>query len=64
MPKLLIESGKSSGNAFEFDDDILIGRGSTPDFAIFDPTVSRKHASLQRKGKTYYLSDLGLFGFF
>ena len=59
MPKLLIESGNSTGNAFEFDDDVLIGRGSTPDFAIFDPSVSRKHASLHRQGKTYYLSDLG-----
>ncbi len=59
MPKLLIESGDASGRAFEFEDDILIGRGSRPDFAIFDSTVSREHASLRRQGRTYFISDLG-----
>lgn len=59
MPKLLIESGTSSGKAFEFDNDLVIGRGSTPDFAIFDPTISRRHASVQRRGNAYFISDLG-----
>ena len=59
MPKLLIESGQASGRAFEFDDDILIGRGLAPDFAIHDSRVSRRHAAMRRQGKTYLLSDLG-----
>ena len=59
MPKLLIESGRAPDRAFEFDKDILIGRGSTPDFAIYDSTVSRRHATVRRQGGTYHLSDLG-----
>ncbi|HSF19243.1 MAG TPA: SpoIIE family protein phosphatase [Vicinamibacteria bacterium] len=59
MPKLLIESGKTFGRAFEFDDDIVIGRGSTPDFALYDSTVSRQHAAVRRHGNTYHIYDLG-----
>ena len=59
MPKLLIESGKAFGRAFEFDSDIVIGRGSTPDFALYDPTVSRQHAAVRRRGNTYHIHDLG-----
>ena len=59
MPELLIESGDSSNRAFTFEDDIVIGRGSTPDFAILDPTISRRHASVERRGAIYFVSDLG-----
>ncbi|MEO1584073.1 MAG: SpoIIE family protein phosphatase [Planctomycetota bacterium] len=37
----------------------LIGRSTEADWAIADPTVSRRHASLSRRGDTWLIEDLG-----
>ncbi len=37
-----------------------VGRGSGVDIALDDPTVSRLHAEIVRRGTHFYVSDLGL----
>jgi hypothetical protein len=37
-----------------------VGRGDGVDIALADPTVSRLHAELVRRGAHFYVSDLGL----
>lgn len=38
---------------------ITIGRGADCDVTIAHPSVSRNHASIERKDDTYYIKDLG-----
>ena len=53
MPKLVI-----SGIAHELAEDLItIGRGHENTIIINDPSVSTRHAQLQRDGKTYRLKD-------
>jgi hypothetical protein len=42
------------------DDVTTIGRGLQVDVRLDDPSVSRLHAEIQRRGPYFYLSDLGL----
>lgn len=57
-PFLRIED---SGAVFELQDDVTtVGRGSGVDVALDDPTVSRLHAELVRRGPHVYIADLGL----
>ena len=37
-----------------------IGRGAGIDIALDDPTVSRLHAEIVRRGPHFYVCDLGL----
>jgi predicted component of type VI protein secretion system len=54
MPKLVI-----SGVAHELIEDLVtIGRGPDNTIGINDPSVSTRHAQLQRAGETYRLKDL------
>lgn len=57
-PYLRIED---NGAQFDLKDDVTtVGRGSGVDIALEDPTVSRLHAELVRRGPHVYISDLGL----
>jgi hypothetical protein len=42
------------------DDVTTIGRGHGADIRLSDPSVSRLHAEIVRRGPYYYLADLGL----
>src|SRR5213596_1135400 len=55
MPRLVI-----SGTAHELVGDLItIGRAPDNTIVIGDPSVSSRHAQLQRVGETYRLKDLG-----
>ena len=41
-------------------DITTIGRGHGVDIRLDDPSVSRLHAEIQRRGPYYYVADLGL----
>jgi len=58
MPHLRHED---SGTTFELGPDVTtVGRGRGVDIALDDPSVSRLHAELVRRGEHVYVSDLGL----
>jgi hypothetical protein len=57
-PFLRIED---SNAVFDLKDDVTtVGRGPGVDISLDDPTVSRLHAELVRRGPHVYISDLGL----
>ena len=43
------------------DKDVTMGRGDDNVLTFFDPKVSRKHAKISKKGKSYVITDLGSF---
>lgn len=52
---------EDNGSVFELTDDVTtVGRGAGVDIALEDPTVSRLHAELVRRGPHVYVADLGL----
>lgn len=62
--ELTVLSGISGGDIFRFDLDsdkskIGIGRSPDNDLVLQDPTVSRHHAEISRKGTDFILADLG-----
>jgi FHA domain len=57
-PTLTIEE---TGEVFVLDGEVsTVGRGDGIDVCLSDPTVSRLHAELVRRGPHLYVSDLGL----
>src|SRR4051812_49981472 len=57
-PYLRVED---TGTVFELVAEVTtIGRGDGVDVALDDPTVSRLHAELVRRGPHVYVADLGL----
>ena len=57
-PFLRIED---TGAQFDLNDDVTtVGRGAGVDVQLDDPTVSRLHAELVRRGPHVYIADLGL----
>jgi hypothetical protein len=57
-PTLTIEE---TGEVFVLDGEVsTVGRGAGIDVQLNDPTVSRLHAELVRRGPHLYVSDLGL----
>jgi len=57
-PHLRLEE---TGEVFPLGSDITtVGRGAGVDISIDDPSVSRLHAELVRRGMHVYVSDLGL----
>ncbi len=57
-PSLLLEE---SGGSFTLSDAVTtLGRGSGVDVDLVDPTVSRLHAEIVRRGPHAYVADLGL----
>jgi hypothetical protein len=54
-------SVEDTGEVFTLESEITtVGRGDGIDVALTDPTVSRLHAELVRRGPYLYVSDLGL----
>ncbi|MBV9099265.1 MAG: FHA domain-containing protein [Frankiaceae bacterium] len=52
---------EETGTVFELENDVTtIGRGEGVDIALSDPSVSRLHAELIRRGPHVYVADLGL----
>jgi hypothetical protein len=52
---------EDNGAVFDLTDDVTtVGRGSGVDVSLEDPTVSRLHAELVRRGPHVYIADLGL----
>jgi hypothetical protein len=52
---------EDTGAQFELNDDVTtVGRGAGVDVDLEDPTVSRLHAELVRRGPHVYVADLGL----
>jgi hypothetical protein len=52
---------EDSGTVFELGSDVTtVGRGDGVDVHIDDPSVSRLHAELVRRGPHVYVTDLGL----
>jgi hypothetical protein len=57
-PHLRLEE---TGECFPLGPDVTtVGRGSGVDIALEDPTVSRLHAEIVKRGPHFYVSDLGL----
>ncbi|HET7529536.1 MAG TPA: FHA domain-containing protein [Mycobacteriales bacterium] len=57
-PYLRVED---TGTVFELRGDVTtVGRGEGVDIALDDPSVSRLHAELVRRGPHVYIADLGL----
>ena len=57
-PHLRLEE---TGEVFPLGSDVTtVGRGAGVDISIDDPSVSRLHAELVRRGMHVYVSDLGL----
>src|SRR5438552_15598711 len=54
MPKLVV-----AGMVHELTDEVItVGRSSDNTIVIYDPSVSGRHAQLERSGETYRLKDL------
>jgi len=52
---------EETGTVFELAKDVTtVGRGDGVDIALPDPSVSRLHAELVRRGPHVYVADLGL----
>ena len=59
MPKLIVTTETAGKIAYELTDDLIsIGRASDNTIVIEDPSVSGRHAQLERTGDTYRLRDL------
>jgi DNA-binding CsgD family transcriptional regulator len=57
-PYLRVED---TGTVFELRNEVTtVGRGDGVDIALDDPSVSRLHAELVRRGPHVYIADLGL----
>jgi pSer/pThr/pTyr-binding forkhead associated (FHA) protein len=60
MPKLIVTTEAQGKIGHEFTEDLIsIGRASDNIVVIEDPSVSARHAQLERKGETYRLKDVG-----
>ena len=58
-PRLLAISGSLAGTVRELtDSQISIGRDETNQLCLIDPTVSRKHCTIQQIGEQFELVDL------
>ncbi|HWE36087.1 MAG TPA: FHA domain-containing protein [Isosphaeraceae bacterium] len=58
--RLIVESGKVKGQAIEVSDErFLIGRDASCQLRPNNPTTSRKHAMIERRGGRIFVRDLG-----
>lgn len=60
MPKLIITTQAQGKIGYEFTEELItIGRAPDNMIVIEDPSVSSRHAQMERSGETYRLKDLG-----
>ncbi len=60
QPYLMLRDPEGQMTRVSLDDlPVTIGRRSTNELQILDPTVSRDHARINRDGNTYFVEDLG-----
>ncbi|MEZ4669752.1 MAG: FHA domain-containing protein [Anaerolineae bacterium] len=60
FPSLVMTVGPKAGDVFHLQSEVIrIGRDSTNDIVVADAAVSRFHAELRWKDKTYEVVDLG-----
>lgn len=60
MPKLIITTESQGRIGYEFTEDLItIGRAPDNMIVIEDPSVSSRHAQLERAGDNYRVKDLG-----
>jgi diguanylate cyclase (GGDEF)-like protein len=52
-------AGPLAGAVFEASSDLRIGRAPAADVRCNDPTVSREHAAVRRRGDALFIEDLG-----
>jgi diguanylate cyclase (GGDEF)-like protein len=52
-------AGPLAGAVFEATKDLTIGRGPAANIRCTDPTVSRDHAAVRRRGDQLFIEDLG-----
>ena len=58
IPHLRLED---TGETFPLQEHVTtVGRGEGVDIALYDPSVSRLHAEIVRRGTHFYVADLGL----
>jgi pSer/pThr/pTyr-binding forkhead associated (FHA) protein len=57
---LRVMSGNERGEEHKLDPEreYVIGRSRSSDIRLTDPTVSGSHARLQRRGETWFVTDL------
>lgn len=59
MPTLTLKTGAAAEDRFEFDDTVVLGRGSNADYRLDDSRVSRQHARVEKLKHGYAITDLG-----
>jgi pSer/pThr/pTyr-binding forkhead associated (FHA) protein len=60
MLQIFVMNGPDKGRSFEFEGDvILVGRGPENHIQMKDTSVSRKHVKIEKKGRKYFVTDLG-----
>ena len=59
-PRLAVIAGRLKGKVFPIPDDLVVlGREATATFSLPDPSVSRRHSSIERDGDSFVIADLG-----
>ncbi len=56
---LEIEEDGKPGERWELPRRVILGRGRAAEIRLENPTVSRRHAEVERQGDVYVLRDLG-----
>ena len=62
MSPVKLRVSPAEGDPYDFtveQDSVIIGRSSSADLTISDPSLSRQHARLVRNGETLTIEDLG-----
>lgn len=60
MPDLLVSNGARAGTVFFLEHDpTIVGRSETCDAAIPDRWISSRHCRLERRGREWWVVDLG-----
>lgn len=58
MVRVRIIEGPSSGQNYEFDEAVILGRLPTNDIPVEDAKASREHAKIYRQGERFAIVDL------
>jgi pSer/pThr/pTyr-binding forkhead associated (FHA) protein len=60
MPKLVCRKGRNEGDEFPVGEGTVgIGRSNVCNVVLFDGRCSRLHCNIHKRGREYYLEDLG-----